>query len=53
MISQPSSHSGAASGTDRPNNNLLRRLNSGDFALIAAHLTQEEEGPTRFCITRR
>jgi hypothetical protein len=32
----------AASGIDRPSNNLLRRLSPGDFALIAPHLTQEE-----------
>src|SRR5579871_4992499 len=28
--------------TNRPNNNLLRRLNEADFALIAPHLTQLE-----------
>jgi hypothetical protein len=27
---------------DRPNNNLLRRLNEKDFALIASHLSAEE-----------
>jgi hypothetical protein len=27
---------------DRPSNNLLRRLNASDFALIAPHLTHEE-----------
>ena len=34
MISQAN----AAGGTDRPDNNLLRRLSAGDFALIAPHL---------------
>jgi Crp-like helix-turn-helix domain len=29
----------AADSADRPNNNLLRRLNAGDFALIAPYLT--------------
>jgi hypothetical protein len=29
-------------GIDRPFNNLLRRLNASDFALIAPHLAQEE-----------
>ncbi len=29
-------------GSDRPFNNLLRRLNTSDFALIAPHLTHEE-----------
>ncbi|MGC1561021.1 MAG: Crp/Fnr family transcriptional regulator [Bradyrhizobium sp.] len=38
MISNPV----AASNIDRPNNNLLRRLSPGDFALIAPHLTHEE-----------
>jgi hypothetical protein len=28
--------------SERPNNNLLRRLNDCDFALIAPHLTQDE-----------
>ena len=32
----------AADHGDRPCNNLLRRLNAGDFALIAPHLAQEE-----------
>jgi DNA-binding transcriptional regulator YhcF (GntR family) len=32
----------AANGAERPNNNLLRRLSAGDFALIAPHLTQEQ-----------
>jgi DNA-binding transcriptional regulator YhcF (GntR family) len=41
MIS-PISQPDPASGTERPNNNLLRRLSSGDFALIAAHLAHEE-----------
>jgi DNA-binding transcriptional regulator YhcF (GntR family) len=35
------SHPIAANRTDRPNNNLLRRLGSADFALIAPHLTQQ------------
>jgi hypothetical protein len=30
------------SGSDRPFNNLLRRLNASDFALIAPHLAYEE-----------
>jgi Crp-like helix-turn-helix domain len=29
-------------GSDRPFNNLLRRLNAGDFALIAPHIAREE-----------
>jgi hypothetical protein len=29
-------------GTERPDNNLLRRLSAGDFALIAPHLAHEE-----------
>jgi len=28
-------------GSDRPNNNLLRRLSEPDFALIAPHLAAE------------
>ncbi len=32
----------AAKAGERPFNNLLRRLNDADFALIAAHLAQEE-----------
>jgi DNA-binding transcriptional regulator YhcF (GntR family) len=32
----------ATSGIDRPDNNLLRRLNAGDFALIAPHLVPDE-----------
>jgi hypothetical protein len=32
----------SAHGSDRPNNNLLRRLSEADFALIAPHLAQEE-----------
>jgi hypothetical protein len=44
MISQPDFHPGSSNGTGRPNNNLLRRLSSGDFALIAAHLAHEEAG---------
>jgi Crp-like helix-turn-helix domain len=38
MISQQK----AASGIERPDNNLLRRLNAGDFALIAPHLVVGE-----------
>jgi len=34
----------ASEATDRPFNNLLRRLNAGDFALIAPHLATEEAG---------
>ncbi|HBK05257.1 MAG TPA: Crp/Fnr family transcriptional regulator [Acetobacteraceae bacterium] len=33
---------GAGNGIDRPNNNLLRRLNAGDFALLAPHLAPEK-----------
>ena len=36
------SHRQASNGTQRPNNNLLRRLNAADFALIAPHLAREE-----------
>ncbi len=32
----------ASNGTERPNNNLLRRLNAGDFALIAPHLAHDD-----------
>jgi hypothetical protein len=32
----------AADNSERPFNNLLRRLSGGDFALIAAHLAPEE-----------
>jgi len=32
----------AANAIDRPENNLLRRLNAGDFALIAPHLAPEK-----------
>jgi hypothetical protein len=35
----------APDGTDRPDNNLLRRLSAGDFALIAPHLAPEEAAP--------
>ena len=31
--------------SDRPYNNLLRRLNAADFALLAPYLTQEEARP--------
>jgi hypothetical protein len=31
--------------SDRPYNNLLRRLSASDFALVAPHLAQEEAGP--------
>ena len=34
----------SANGIDRPENNLLRRLNAGDFALIAPHLSPEQAG---------
>ena len=30
---------------DRPFNNLLRRLNSADYALLAPHLTSDEAKP--------
>jgi hypothetical protein len=33
---------GAGNGIDRPNNNLLRRLNASDFALLAPHLVPEK-----------
>jgi hypothetical protein len=42
MISRPDFHPDCSNGTGRPNNNLLRRLSSGDFALIAAHLAHEK-----------
>ena len=32
----------SADTDERPFNNLLRRLNASDFALIAPHLAQEE-----------
>src|SRR5436305_12514027 len=32
-------------GSDRPYNNLLRRLSAADFALIAAHLVPSEAKP--------
>jgi DNA-binding transcriptional regulator YhcF (GntR family) len=35
----------APDGSDRPYNNLLRRLSASDFALIAPYLAQEEAGP--------
>ena len=35
-------HANAAESSDRPYNNLLRRLSSADFALIAPHLVQQE-----------
>lgn len=35
----------AADAADRPFNNLLRRLNSADFALLAPHLTGDEAKP--------
>jgi hypothetical protein len=35
----------APDGTERPCNNLLRRLSAGDFALIARHFAHEEAGP--------
>jgi Crp-like helix-turn-helix domain len=35
-------HGGGSDNGDRPFNNLLRRLNAGDFALIAPHLAAEE-----------
>src|SRR6187551_1241706 len=31
--------------SDRPYNNLLRRISAGDFALIAPHLVQADAGP--------
>src|SRR6202051_2482145 len=34
--------SNGADGTDRPYNNLLRRLSASDFALVAPHLAHEE-----------
>jgi len=36
------SHIFVGKGAGRPNNNLLRRLDASDFALIAPHLAQEE-----------
>jgi DNA-binding transcriptional regulator YhcF (GntR family) len=38
-------HETAAGGAERPNNNLLRRLNAADFALIAPHLAHEQAQP--------
>jgi hypothetical protein len=35
----------AVSGPDRPYNNLLRCLSTGDYALIASHLAQGQAGP--------
>jgi DNA-binding transcriptional regulator YhcF (GntR family) len=35
----------AAGGTERPNNNLLRRLNAADFGLLAPHLAHEQAQP--------
>jgi DNA-binding transcriptional regulator YhcF (GntR family) len=35
----------AVSGAERPHNNLLRRLSTADFALIAAHLVPGEASP--------
>ena len=32
----------AANGSERPHNNLLRRLSAGDFALLSPHLAHEE-----------
>src|ERR1700724_4654780 len=32
----------AANGSERPHNNLLRRLSAADFALLSPHLAQEE-----------
>src|SRR5580698_8864957 len=39
MVAQ---NGGVPEGSERPFNNLLRRLNAGDFALIAPHLAAEE-----------
>jgi hypothetical protein len=36
------SHEKAAHGDERPDNNLLRRLNARDFALISPHLVRRE-----------
>src|ERR1700681_4151946 len=38
-------HDEAAKAADRPFNNLLRRLNDADFALIAPYLAREEGNP--------
>jgi hypothetical protein len=35
---------GASDGSERPYNNLLRRLNAADFALIAPHLAHQVTG---------
>ena len=35
----------SVSGAERPYNNLLRRLSTADYALIAAHLVQVEADP--------
>jgi DNA-binding transcriptional regulator YhcF (GntR family) len=42
MLTRPDE---AAKTGERPLNNLLRRLNDADFALIAPHLVQEEGNP--------
>ena len=38
-------HQRAIASSDRPYNNLLRRLNAGDFALIARYLVPEQAEP--------
>ena len=35
----------ATTASERPFNNLLRRLRDADFALIAPHLTQDDAQP--------
>src|SRR4051812_31352401 len=42
MLTRPEK---AAKADERPFNNLLRRLNDADFALIAPHLVSEDAGP--------
>jgi DNA-binding transcriptional regulator YhcF (GntR family) len=40
-----STRENAVSGAERPHNNLLRRLSTADYTLVAAHLVQGEAGP--------
>ena len=41
MVAQRTGHS-TANGTERPLNNLLRRLNDSDFALLAPYLSHDD-----------
>src|ERR1700749_12115 len=40
-------HQRTAEATERPFNNLLRRLSRSDYALLASHLVQEEARPNQ------